>query len=132
MFFEKIGNAISNIFTFIIVAFVAYIAFIIIKAVINHLKDMERDRKEEEERKALINQIISDSKRFSTSVLISQRNDVQQAYSELYACRQRGSTKRKELLLFFRVGDELGCSMDLETCQAALQVLDDEIQRRKS
>ena len=80
----------------------------------------------------MINQIFSDSKNFPTNVLISQRDDVQQAYNELYDCKQRGSMKTKEILPFFRVGDDCGCSMDLKTCDIVLKILNDEIQRRQT
>jgi len=129
--FEDILDTISAAFTIMIVIVVVCIVIGIIKGVQQSQEAAERMQREEEERQRMINQIISDSKKFSTNLLLSQRRDVQQAYNELYACKQRGSMKTKEILPLFRVGDDFGCSMDLKTCHTVLQILDDEIKRRQ-
>lgn len=129
--FDEIISLITTAFTIAVIVFVLCIVIAIIKGLGNHQKNAERIEKEQKENQKMINQIISDSKNFPTNVLISQRDDVQQAYNGLYDCKQRGSMKTKEILPFFRVGDDCGCSMDLETCDTVLKILNDEIQKRR-
>ena len=129
--FDELIDTVSTVFTIIIVIFVAYIAVVIIKSIISHIESAERNQKKQQKQQELINQILSDSKSLPTEVLVAQRDDVLQAYNELYDCRQRGSIKTEEILPFFRVGDNLGCSMDLRTCCAVLEILNSEIQKRK-
>lgn len=129
--FDEIINFISTVFTIAIIIFVVFIVIAIIKGVDSHQKNIEKIQKEQNEKQKLINQVILDSKRFPTEMLISQRDDMLQAYNILYDCKQRGSTQTKELLPFFRVGDDLGCSVDLKTSHTILKILNDEIQRRQ-
>ena len=130
--FDEIISFIQTIFTIAIIIFVVCVFIVIIKAIESSQKNAERIEKEQKEKQELINQIIADTKVFPTDLLIAQRDEVLQAYNTLYDCKQRGSIQTKELLTFFRVGDELGCSMDLKTSYTVLEILNDEIRRRQN
>ncbi len=99
--FDEIFDFISTVFTIAIVVFVVCVAFAIIKGIISYQKNAERLEKEQKHDQELINQIILDSRKFPTELLISQRDEVLQVYNELYDCKQRGSIKTKEILPFF-------------------------------
>ena len=129
--FDELIQTISTIFTLTVIIGGVCIVVAIIKGIQQNQEYAERLQREREENQKLINQVALDSKSFPTSVLICQRDEMLQAYNELYACKQRGALKRKELLPLFRVGDECGCSVDLETSYAIWKILDDEIKRRQ-
>ena len=129
--FDEIISFISTVFTIAIIIFAVFIVIAIIKGVESYQKNTEKIQREQDERQELINQVILDSQKFPTELLISQRNEMLQAYNTLYDCKQRGSMQTKELLPFFRVGDDLGCSVDLKTSHTILGILNDEIQRRQ-
>ena len=129
--FDELIDTISTVFTITVIIVIICVIVGIAKAIQQSQEQAERLQKQREENQKLINQITLDSKRFPTSVLISQRDEMLEAYNELYSCKQRGALKRKELLPLFRVGDDLGCSVDLETSYAIWKILDDEIKRRQ-
>lgn len=128
--FEEILDTISAAFTIMIVIVVVCIVVGIIKGVQQSQEAAERMQREEEEKQKMINQIISGSKKFSTEVLISQREEVQRAFNVLYECKRSGSIQRLEIV-YIPAGDDWACSMDLKTCHTVLQILDDEIKRRQ-
>ena len=128
--FDEIIDFMSTVFTLTVIVVIICVVVGILKGIKESEERAERMRREQEEQQKLIKQIEADTKVFPTNVLISQREEVWQAYNVLYDCKQRGSIQTKELLLFFRVGDKLGCSMDLKTCDIVLDILNDEIERR--
>lgn len=129
--FDELITTVSTIFTIGVIAAVVYVVFAIAKGIEQGQKATQRAKEEQQEYQNLINQVILDSKKFPTELLISQRNEMLQAYNTLCDCKQNGSTQTKELLLFFRVGDELGCSVDLKTSSAILEILNEELQKRQ-
>lgn len=129
--FDELIQTISTIFTIGIILIVVYVIWAIAKTLNQNQKAAQRVNEEQEEYRKLINQVALDSKNFPTELLVSQRNEMQQAYNTLYDCKQKGAMQTKELLLFFRVGDELGCSVDLKTSSTILEILNEEIQKRQ-
>jgi hypothetical protein len=129
--FDDLIQTIQTIFAIGIILIVDYVIWAIAKAVGQSQKAAQRANEEQEEYRKLINQVALDSKKFPTELLISQRNEMQQAYNTLLDCKQRGAMQTKELLLFFRVGDDLGCSVDLKTSSTILEILNEEIQKRQ-
>lgn len=122
---------VSTMFTIAVIIVVVCIVIAVIKGIEQSQKNAERIEKEKKKNQELINQVILDSKKFPTELLILQRDEMWQAYNTLYDCKQRGSMQTKELLPLFRVGDDLGCSVDLKTSYTILEILNDEIQRRQ-
>lgn len=129
--FDDIINAISTAFTITLILFIILIVIAVIKGIENGQKRTEQIQKEQIENQNLINTIISESKQFPTEVLISQRDEVLRAYNELYNCKQNGLMKKKEYV-WIRVGNKIGCPMDLKTCYTVLEFLSEEINKRSN
>jgi hypothetical protein len=128
---DKISNTIETIFTIGIIVFIGILLFYFFKSIIDSQRKHEREEKEKKDNEKLINTIISEAKTFPINVVISQRDSVREAYNELLECKRTGSHKIKTFVLI-RVGDKLGCGMDLNTCRTVLHLLNEEIARRKN
>lgn len=129
--FDDIINAISTAFIITLILFIILIVIAVFKGIENGQKRTEQIQKEQIENQKLINTIIYESKQFPTEVLISQRDAVLQAYNELLSCKQAGLRKSKEIV-WIRVGNNIGCSMDLKTSYTILEFLTEEINRRSN
>jgi len=128
--FDGLMDTLSTAFTIGIIVVVICVIVGIVKGISASKEQAERQQAEMAANTNLINTVIADSRRFSTDVLISQRDEVYRAYKELEACRRSGSFKIKEMV-WIRVGDNFGCSMDINTCYTILQHLNKEIESRR-
>lgn len=128
--FDGIMDTLSAVFTITIIVVVVCVIVGIVKGMSAGKEQAERKQREEAENINLINTVISESRQFSTDVLTSQRDEVYRVYKELEACKRAGSFKIKEMV-WIRVGDKFGCSMDLNTCYTILQHLNREIDGRR-
>ncbi len=127
--FHEITNTLSTLFALVIIIGVICIFVAIVKGISNNAEQTKKMQQEKNANEKLVNTIISESLQLSTSALISQRNEVFRAYDELVACKKAGSFKIKEFV-WIKVGNDFGCSMDINTCYKVLQYLNTELERR--
>lgn len=126
----------SELFETIKVAFGIMIAFVIIMIIVGIIKgksaleeQTEREQREEEKKRKIINTVISEARQFPTDVVISQRDEVGRVCIVLRECKRTGDCKIREFA-WIRVGDKFGVSLDLDTACTILQYLNAEIERR--
>lgn len=128
--FEEIMDTLSTTFTIFILIVIVIIVAVIIKGISDYDKQIEIEQQKKEEKAKLLNTVISQSRQFPTEVLISQRDEVYRAYTVLESCKRSGTMKIQEMV-WIRVGDKMGCWMDIGTCCAVIKHLDQEIERRR-